>query len=281
MKTHAWLKEREYLEYLRAFGRSEGPPPRQVASGDLTRLLAHAAQAMRSGNCKVLGPGVFRWDAAGRCTGDVWVHRIGEYRVPKVPRHDLDAAFIVGLSVERAVQISLNQRVPCRKCPECLRARAARWRNAARREIAASARTWFLTLTFHPDFHNWCEDSFRFPPYSERDCEAELWLWRMRNVSRVTTLFLKRIRKNSGASLRYLLVVEKHKSGRPHLHALFHEGVSGSITWRHVDQAWGQGFHKTVLVDKTKPSPAAYVTKYLTKSLEARVRASQRYGALP
>ena len=37
------------------------------------------------------------------------------------------------------------------------------------------------------------------------------------------TKYFKRIRKNSDAPLRYILVQEQHKSGLPHFHALIHE----------------------------------------------------------
>ena len=86
--------------------------------------------------------------------------------------------------------------------------------------------------------------------------------------------FFKRIRKNSKAKLRYLVVQELHKSGQPHYHALIHE-VSGTLTKATLQSAWTWGFSQAKLAD---PKTAIYVCKYLTKSEGARVRASLGYG---
>ena len=99
-------------------------------------------------------------------------------------------------------------------------------------------------------------------------------MWR---IGRQFTLGFKRLRKNTGASIRFVLVAERHKSGAPHFHALIHEAV-GSPPVRYADlyrDLWSLGFSKYKLAEK---GHASYVTKYLTKSSEARVRASLRYG---
>ena len=96
------------------------------------------------------------------------------------------------------------------------------------------------------------------------------------------------------SAIRYLLVVEKHKSGAPHWHLLVHERYpelqirydwlklqprKPRITewWMppQIDARWDLGFSSF----KLKPAKLApYVTKYIAKSLLARVRASKRYG---
>ena len=86
--------------------------------------------------------------------------------------------------------------------------------------------------------------------------------------------FLKRIRKNSGAKLRYICVQELHKSGAPHYHLLIHE-VEGTLTKAVLQAAWQWGFSNAKL---SEPHRAIYVCKYLTKAQGSRVRASLGYG---
>lgn len=171
--------------------------------------------------------------------------------------------------------------VRCRRCRECLRARAKLWTARAVDEIAASERTWFVTLTLSPDaqFHYRC--------VADRAAQVGGSRWhslsadeqfkdRVKAINPELTRFIKRVRKNSGASLRYLLVSEAHKSGDPHFHMLLHEH-GGTATKRVIEQAWRLGFSKPKLVDND-PKAAVYVCKYLTKSVLARLRSSARYG---
>lgn len=92
-------------------------------------------------------------------------------------------------------------------------------------------------------------------------------------------LFLKRLRKGlPPKSLRYLYVVEPHKSGEPHLHVLIHEQVQGTVTKRKLERAWGYGFTKFRLADEAIEC-TKYCLKYVTKAGPASpVRASQLYG---
>ena len=78
--------------------------------------------------------------------------------------------------------------------------------------------------------------------------------------------------------MRYIAIFERHKSGVPHVHALLHETVRGSLTERAIRKAWNKGFDEASLV--TGPKAIAYVGKYLFKGATAvcRVRASQHYG---
>jgi hypothetical protein len=91
------------------------------------------------------------------------------------------------------------------------------------------------------------------------------------------TKFLKRLRKESGARLRYMCVAEEHADGDPHWHVLLHE-VSGDVRKRSIQAQWKLGFSAAKLVDTSSGRAAAYPCKYLSKSIAARVRASIRYG---
>jgi hypothetical protein len=93
--------------------------------------------------------------------------------------------------------------------------------------------------------------------------------------------WLKRIRKNSGARLRYIIIAEAHKSGLPHWHLLLHEN-SGSVRKRTLEGAWRHGLSHFRLVDNSDTKTPYYVTKYLTKSVTMpRMLASTDYGRTP
>lgn len=180
--------------------------------------------------------------------------------------------------------VTAEMEVRCRKCDNCLRTRAALWRGRAKTEIDAAPRTWFGTLTLAPEHHSRTvmladrilrRGGERFEDLSS----SEQFKWRHEMISKEITLWLKRVRKESGARLRYCLVAEAHKSGLPHYHMLVHE-QAGSPPVRHkvLASQWRLGWNQFKLSDS---GAAFYVTKYLTKSSMARVRASRRYGSPP
>lgn len=176
----------------------------------------------------------------------------------------------------------------CRRCENCLRSRAAMWRQRAATEIRFAGRTWLGTITLSAESHfmMMCRASDRLRKSAvqwRKLSEAEQLAERHRECSRELTLWLKRVREESGVALRYLLVMEKHKSGLPHYHVLIHEGAQ-PVVKRVLQSQWHLGFtnFKLVEAEATSHAKAAwYVSKYLTKSIEARVRASVRYGNTP
>jgi hypothetical protein len=160
----------------------------------------------------------------------------------------------------------------------CLKARAATWAERARVECARAKRTWFVTLTLRPEEQYRALAQARVEGIGFDDLpEEEQFLRRHRVISRWLTLFIKRVRKASGAKLRYVLVAERHKSGLPHYHLLLHE-VEGAVKHAVLRAQWRLGFMTAKLVPEGDASPARYVSKYLAKAAEARVRASVRYG---
>lgn len=217
---------------------------------------------------------VVEWDAAGDCLSPVFV---GLHGRPVEP----PGSFVVSKANPPAF---LDMWVPCRKCEHCLARRAAHWRLRARSEFDAAQRTWFATLTYHPVvlFRNLTRTRVRLakarvhyeelPPHeqfieAERECFSDVQRW------------LKRLRKNSGATIRYLAVTERHKSGDPHFHVLLHEQCPERPLRYDADLkgSWGEGFDSFRLLGDKKE--AAYLAKYLSKDLSARVRASKGYGA--
>lgn len=170
--------------------------------------------------------------------------------------------------------------VRCRSCTNCLKYRAWDWRTRAQSEVEGSQRTWFGTLTLSPESH------FRMQALACQRwkgfisaSEDKQFSARHVAISSEITRWLKRVRKASGASLRYIIVAERHKSGLPHYHALVHETPgSRPVTYRHLADKWAFGFCKWNLVHD--PKAANYVCKYLSKDASARVRASIGYGKL-
>lgn len=197
---------------------------------------------------------------------------------------DMDGApdpVMSALGAEPATKVFCSLEVRCRQCPNCLKERASSWARRALNETALCQRTWFGTLTLSPANHHlmMCRVDRRLRRGGEvfEDLTAEeQFRYRHAEISKEITLFLKRIRKESGAALRYCLTAEAHKTGLPHYHMLVHEALgSRPVLHKTLASQWRLGFSKWNLADRRS---AFYVTKYLAKDARSRVRASQRYG---
>lgn len=222
----------------------------------------------------------FYWNCAPHCADPQRVTFMGR---PSPNMKDNDKiAKDFGFTPGEKYTLYLDMDTPCRKCAPCLKRRAAKWRLLANREMAMANRNWFGTLTLSPSAHfkaylKACSD------YAKRGTDLDLcgtdeqFQARVTEIGREITKWLKRVRKNSGAQIRYLLVTEPHKSGLPHFHVLVHQCSDVPVLKRHLKQAWRLGFSDFKLVEAHHKA-SNYVAKYLSKSLRARVRASQRYG---
>lgn len=113
----------------------------------------------------------------------------------------------------------------------------------------------FCTFTFDPKK----VDSFSLPACWHK---MSVWLHHQRNLSR-----------EKGIEFKYLIVPEKHKSGRYHFHALISgytstlkdsKQVSASLRPIYNITSFRSGFTTAVLID-SKDAVASYVTKYITK----------------
>lgn len=226
----------------------------------IKRGLAHGAA--RS------GPISFEWDVSGRCERP---RPLELYARPNKFRrvHDWDP--------DKVSSLRLVLTVACRQCRPCLLARGNLWRRRARVETQYAPRTWFATLTFRPDVQNAAFYRVVASRGSPRD-DNEEFKFRCVGLGQEITKYLKRVRKNSGVGLRYLLVAERHKSGLPHYHALFHErDFLRPLLHRDLSDSYGLGHCKFKLVQKSEEG-VRYVTKYISKDASARVRASLSYG---
>ena len=242
-----------------------------------------AAQALAAGAPFKFHPktGVYQvgpWSCAPRCDKPVTVTFAG--------REDDPGS---GLRVMRRPTIYVDVETKCRQCEPCLRQRAARVRVAALDMYRSSARTWFLTLTFRPDELYYiraristrlaalgqCADGHVMLP-AELSAE-DRWREYQAEAYREVKGFFKRLRERAPSTpIKYLSVCEKHESGEPHFHILLHEmDASAPIRHKQIKGSWIAGFSAAKLV--VDPRQVSYVAKYLSKSLECRVRHSNDY----
>lgn len=147
-------------------------------------------------------------------------------------------------------------------------------------ETTRRARTWFGTLTMDPHWHSLAlmRARSKHSDWSRLE-ESRQFGALVREVSPELTKYLKRVRKQSGAPLRYILVSEKHSeqlAGLPHFHLLVHELDADTPVRKAVlKDEWKLGFSRWKLADRWT---ARYVCKYLAKEASTRVRASKDYG---
>ena len=102
-------------------------------------------------------------------------------------------------------------------------------------------------------------------------------------MGKLLTLYFKRLRKDTGSKVRYLLVAEPHSKelvGLPHYHCLIHE-LAGRVSYRQVCDQWPYGHVHAKLVEQGADHAANYVAKYIAKLAVTRVRASLGYGKAP
>lgn len=251
------------------------------ASPDIGSVMAAVKRSLDAGTCE-LTPSRAIARLCGSCADPHMIDFTGQ--IPPVVKLPPSAKMAEWRSTWNTVApyLWVTIHVPCRACRPCLRARATLWRGRAVAEFAAAPRSWFGTITLEPQAHalmgaraahtlalggedfDALEDESKLAA-RHRECSIEL------------TRYLKRVRKESGGSFRYLLVMEAHASGLPHYHALLHEREDGQVKHKCLENQWRLGFTKWRVAEATS---AAYVTKYLTKAAQARVRASLLYGDL-
>lgn len=179
--------------------------------------------------------------------------------------------------------LTVQMAVRCRKCGNCKKGRSRMWYSRAVAETLAAKRTWFGTITLDPHNHHLsllgARQRARKTGVDWDSLDEDAQFSRVhREIGVHLQLWLKRVRKNSNAPLRFFLVCEKHKSGLPHYHCLVHETDElRPVTKRQLVAAWSLGrITKFKLVKD--PKQAGYLCKYLAKSALGRVRASARYG---
>lgn len=230
----------------------------------------------------MIRPGVVEWDASGGCDDPVFRSIIGH------PTDQIGRALprwggimYRGVPFVKNATRYLDMWVPCRRCRTCLRRKAAHWRLRAMTECSRNrGRTWMGSMTLSPYWRSRLELEARaavgnseFASLSAEQRTAQL----AKQGGKYVTLWLKRVREQSGAALRFLLTCEPHKDGVPHWHVLLHEVGDKQVRHKVLKRQWTHGFSDFHLVEDG-PSAAGYVAKYISKSPLTRVRASVGYG---
>lgn len=251
--------------------------PRMMHHDKVVKLFIRALD----GGAKRTGLNSCDWQIAGNCLNPYRTECYGRPRDPGTgPFHEgRNFTFTGG---KMPMKVVLHTR--CRKCEKCRKARSNEWRYRAREELRRAARSWFGTLTLSPVAQYRVLSEAR--AYAAKRSIAWNTLTDEERFKRVAstslkevTKYLKRVRKQSGVPLRYIVVTEQHKSGLPHFHVLMHEVELKPVTHRILSAQWTLGFEKWRLVPHDDLRGAGYIAKYLTKSdVAVRVRASQHYG---
>ena len=171
----------------------------------------------------------------------------------------------------------------CRRCENCLKHRRRLWTARAIDELRASTRTWFGTLTIEP----WQRFQYTLQAatlakragHGEWRCLERQTKFRflVQAIGPDITKFFKRVRRKSGAPIRYLLVSEAHKDGFPHFHLMLHE-QDGPVRKAFLEEEWLVGNSHWRLVPTHDAKTAYYICKYLSKDAQTRIRGSVRYG---
>jgi hypothetical protein len=246
-----------------------------------------AAEAISAGAVPTSPVGL-RWDVSGGCRNPryVAIHGRQERGRPKVRVKDwAEFSQVMRDAWKFGGSYTVELDTPCRRCDVCLRRRADEWKLRAKRELLQATRTWFCTLTLSPEQHFLmeCRASTRLSAGGTtwHDLSADdKFKERHIEIGAEITKYFKRLRKQSGAALRYFVVAEAHKSGLPHYHMLVHERGGVPVTERMLRKQWGLGHSQFKLCPPADKRAAYYVCKYLSKSALARIRASTDYGKL-
>ena len=268
------------------------PLPARAKPLHTARVAAIAVDALGRGAELKSAVGLIKWAVAGRCLAPVLrtvkgapYERYGHYkRFDSWSKQRGVVAMIHNVMPDGPLDVSIDVEAPCRKCTECMKARARHWAQRAQSELRASSRTWFGTITIAPEWHARFRDRTRYrldrggtsldelsPVEQYRETEAE--------IARELGLMWKRLRK-SGGRFRFILVAESsqnHQAGLPHYHCMVHE-IADPIRHSTLQRVWPYGYTAWKLVPASDSRAAWYVCKYLAKDAVVRVRASIRYG---
>lgn len=243
---------------------------RHIHWDEARRLFSRALAA--GGTRK--GFSVVEWDVSGNCQSPYQRISLGR------PRTEGKKFFTV-IAGKTRTALEVRMVLPCSHCDKCRKRLANKWRRRATAELEASSRSWFGTLTFRPSerYRLLAAASAEYGPGFSGLPEKQQFRLIERQGYKEVCKYWKRVRKDSGVRLRYILVAEAHSDGSLHYHALVHER-GNQVRHHQLSKQWWGGFSKWKLVDKdtTEHRTAWYVTKYLTKSNLTRTRASVGYG---
>lgn len=241
--------------------------------------------------------GRWTWDITGegatKCDNPIRLLICDLGRLPEATSYKHKCQRVLDRRYDRTIEMDCR----CRSCGPCLLNRAREWAARSYVELSRASRAWFVTLTlnpgtrfrltaqcalrasqqgpcFHGDKGDRGNDFDKFSPRKKSE-------WLSEELKPEVTRYIKRIRKESSALLRYICVTETHKDGTPHVHLLVYETPgNGSVSYRTLSRQWrrwGLGICEPELVACERDS-AWYVCSYISKGINGRVRASFSYG---
>lgn len=251
-----------------------------LGTAAMSRKRQHIDKWLRTASSTVDAGGeivsrlTIRKDYSGKCLNPVYI----EHRGAKAQK--LYSEMHRPTNDNPTYTLELNAR--CRKCWPCRKAKSAFWRSRAIVELNAAKRSWFGTLTLREQerFLALSKARLRLAALGE-DYDAlpkeRKFAELLKEIAPEVTKYWKRLRKNTSATFKYLLVAEPHKDGMVHFHFLLHE-VEGSVSARDMKYTWRLGFVQCKIIPLGDPRSAFYVAKYIAKDVETRVKASLGYG---
>lgn len=149
------------------------------------------------------------------------------------------------IQLHKEIPDGIPLQLPCGGCIGCNTMKARSWSLRNHLEMQRHSAAAFTTLTYSAD---------HLPVTLSK---------------RHVQLFLKRLRKNVDAKIRFFACGEYgEKNGRPHYHALLY-GLDNA-NYGNIDRSWQMGQTKTVALT---PAAINYVTGYCAKKIGDRSRA--------
>lgn len=186
--------------------------------------------------------------------------------------------------VDMLKSLEVSAHVPCRRCEKCLKFRQCRWRARAVVECERANRTWWMSLSFSPIHLAGILAEARSGEVKDIERAAyrhvQKYFKRLRKGNKliIEDGVVKR-RFNAPADFRYFAVYERGDlNGRSHYHLLLHETGSRPIPNATIQDHWPSFVWVRLLSGEDVGRTASYITKYATKSLDIRPRASVLYG---
>ncbi|WGL31302.1 replication initiator protein [Dipodfec virus UOA04_Rod_868] len=171
---------------------------------------------------------------------------------------------------ERAKYIRQGRmlQLPCRRCVGCRLSKSREWANRVIMEQLYHDDSWFLTLTY--------DDENLRPAYPCDEATGEILSVHATLVKKDLQDFIKRLRFNSGQSIRYFASGEYGSTTyRPHYHLLLFglhlddlqvikKNFAGDqyYTSNFIEKCWPFGIH---ILGKVTWQSAAYVARYTMK----------------
>lgn len=147
----------------------------------------------------------------------------------------------------RQKQAFATEKVPCGRCPPCIKRRAAAWTFRLKQEYKICRSSAFITLTY-TDAH---------VPVTEH---GELTL-----KFKDTQNFMKRIRKQTRNKIKYYTVSEYGgKTERPHYHTIMFNLPEALLEPNKLGDIWGKGI---IHIGECTGASIGYCTGYLQKTI--------------